>query len=228
MDIDDSDNNVDSHHPLPPSKTAVNTPVVHTAHSKSTATSQHDALPASSASLTHPTPSVQPETSPVMTISAQSMTTATMVSPAQPATTMTTAAPPQLGETPPVALSSSHIMPASVEAQSISGSAGVIVSEGGSAGIDAPVNSVRPPIARKKGKASTKSKSKTAPKRAKGDVAVGDTNPVPRRESTRTIDLKRKKMDAEVLDTQPAKKKKTTVKERWVYVPEEPKDLATS
>ena len=55
-------------------------------------------------------------------------------------------------------------MPASVEAQSISGSAGVIVSEGGSAGIDAPVNSVCPPIARKKGKASTKLKSKTAPK----------------------------------------------------------------
>ena len=57
---------------------------------------------------------------------------------------------------------------------------------------------------------------------------MGNTNPVPHRESTRTIDLKRKKMDAEVLDTQPAKKKKTTVKERWVYVPEELKDLAMS
>jgi hypothetical protein len=49
---------------------------------------------------------------------------------------------------------------------------------------------------------------------------VGDANPTPRRASIRTTDLKHKKMDAEVIDTQPAKKKKTTVKERWVYVTE--------
>ena len=207
---------------------AVNTPVVQNPGSNST-THQRDTLPASSASLALPAPSMEHTTSPVMTVSAQSVTTAAaaMVPPAQPAKTTTTATPPQLEETLPVALSLPRTTQVPAEAQSVSGSAagpGVIVSEEGSAGVSA-----LPLIPQKKGKASKKSKHTTAAKRAKGDAVVGDTGSTPSRQaSTRTIDLKRKKVDAETLDTQPPKKKKTMLKDRWVYVTEEPQTSATS
>lgn len=180
---------------------------------------QHDALPDSSASPTPPAPSVQPATSPVTT-KAMNTAAATMESLAQSARTITATSAPQLGETPapPIALSSPHPTQPPAEAQLISGGAGVIVSEGQSAGVDSESDAPMHP------EGKVKSKRKTATKRAKIDVVVGDTDPAPRRASTRTNNLKRKKMDAdsEVPDTQPAKKKKTAVKDRWVYVTDKP------
>lgn len=180
----------------------------------------------SSASLTSQVPhsattitTTSPETASATIDSesvAHSVTTITMSSEAatigsiaHSASTITTTA----SETPPIA-------PSSSEAQLISGGAGVIVSERQSVDIDEPVNP-------EKGK--TKLKRKTATKQARVGI-VGDTDPTPRRVSTRTIDLKRKKMDSEVLNlnSPPAKKKKTTVKERWVYVNEEPNAMATT
>lgn len=84
---------------------------------------------------------------------------------------------------------------------------------------------MNPLIPQKKGEASAKSKRKTSAKRANGDVVMGGTNPAPRRTSMRAVDLKRKKMDAEALNTQPTKRKKMTLKERWAYVTEEPNAL---
>lgn len=242
-DNGDSDGDGNSHHSSSsPPETLVNPQVVQTIGSNLTATNQHDVLLASSASLTPPVPSAQPATSltppapsaqpatsPVTTFSSQSTKTATIVSLAQPSTTITAMALPQVGETSPIAISSSHTTQAPADAPFNSG-AGVIVSEGGSAGTDAPLNSDIPSIiTQKKGKGNKKLSRKTAAKRGKGNV-VDDTDPAPRRTSTRTTDLKRKKTDsdAEALDTQPAKKMKTTVKERWTYVIEEPQALASS
>lgn len=54
---------------------------------------------------------------------------------------------------------------------------------------------------------------------------MGGTNTAPCRTSMRAVDLKHKKMDAEVLNTQPTKRKKMMLKERWAYVTEEPNAL---
>ncbi|KIM35999.1 hypothetical protein M413DRAFT_32041 [Hebeloma cylindrosporum] len=90
----------------------------------------------------------------------------------------------------------------------------------GNSSVEAPKNS-KP----KKGKATKKSK----PTAALGDQAQTDANgPPARRSSTRTVDLKRKKMDMEAHDTQPTKKKRTLLKDRWAYVSEEPKAGETS
>jgi len=194
VEIDDSD---DDDHTLSPSNSGI---------------VQMPGLPASISSPALPVPSMRHPTSPVTTVSPHSVTTATMVS-GQPATTMDTTTPPQ-AETRPAALSLAPV--------EVTGGAGVIGSELGSASVDAPVN---PPIPRKKGEASAKSKRKTSAKRANGDVVMGGTNPAPRRVSARTVDLKRKKMDGEAVDTQPTKRKKTTLKERWAYVTEEPNAL---
>ncbi|KDR65060.1 hypothetical protein GALMADRAFT_149027 [Galerina marginata CBS 339.88] len=75
---------------------------------------------------------------------------------------------------------------------------------------------------KKKNKGRGQSKRETATNkednRAKDDNRIGSADRVPRRASTRTADLKRKKMDTEAVDTQPAKKR-TTLKERWAWVP---------
>ena len=177
-----------------------------------------------STSLNPPAPSMQPAASSVMIASAESLKTATIVSPshAQPATIITTMVQPQLGDStslnppaPSMQPAASSVMIASAESLKTA----TIVS------LTQPVTTIttmaQPQLGEMLPKALSKSNHKTATKQTKNDV-MGDTDPTPRRASTRTTDLKWKKIDVEAVDTQPAKKKKTAVKDRWVYVTEEP------
>ena len=168
---------------------------------------------------------MQPAAFSVTTVSAESLKTTTIMSPslAQPApTTITTMAQPQLGDStslnppaPSMQPAASSVMIASAESLKTA----TIVS------LTQPVTTIttmaQPQLGEMLPKALSKSNHKTATKRTKNDV-MGDTDPTPRRASTRTTDLKWKKIDVEAVDTQPAKKKKTAVKDRWVYVTEEP------
>jgi len=122
--------------------------------------------------------------------------------PAQPVTTTPMAAPHQLAET-------ATIPPPTPPVTS------VVIPQDGGYHVAAHVYPRTPPVAQKKGKGCGQPKCK--PATSKPSDAVGDTKSPPRRASARTINLKRKQMDTEAVDAQPAKKKRTTLKDRWFY-----------
>ena len=137
--------------------------------------------------------------------------------PSQPVTTATVKAPTPLAvtTTTPLAVPPATMPPAEVPPMNVS-TGGALIPNEGSCGIGAPTNS---PVAQKKGKGRQGTKRKPAP--FKKRETVGDVNPPSRRTSTRTIELKRKELDTEAVDTQPVKKKKTTLRDRWFYAGEE-------
>jgi hypothetical protein len=83
---------------------------------------------------------------------------------------------------------------------------------------DVPENSDIP-IVRKNGKAHGRPAVKRKPPTSKKHSETVGDNPPSRRTSTRTVELKRKQLDPKAIDTvtQPVKKKKTTLKDRWFY-----------
>ena len=188
-------------------------PVFQAAHSNLTSISTNSPPTATIPPAVSPSPGAH-DPSPLTTLTTTPPSAA--AAPSQPATTATVKVPTPLAVTTTTTLAVPPVTMAPVEVPPVNVSTGgALIPIEGSCGMGAPANST---IAQKKGKGQG---AKRKPATFKKRDTVGDVNPPSRRASTRTIDLKRKQLDTEAVDTQPVKKKKTTLRDRWFYAGEE-------